>query len=313
MNLGRTLIFLILLFSVLGVFTFEESLNIVSAADENVTTLTPQSANIVMGDFTVVICVTVKNNNDHVEYFKISQTYFNVDPNIQWNIVWTDPEAVKMAVNVNPTNGTTNSTGDLGWRIAPGETKKVKFFLRAVGSGGSEFGFIMPNETTDNSFWPLINDPGLAASWFMPNELEILNPNLKIVSWSGTFDFNARNQNPSGPQVQGIIRAPIVPLDSTLTASNPVATFVDRSIFNAETAAWDVTLQPNEVQHFTYSYNYPKTGSEGTTGSGQNIFPVNAEKTPTTVPTPTTGSPYGLLALAVILVAAGLGYAKFLR
>jgi hypothetical protein len=312
MNLGRTLIILILLFSVLGIFTFED-LNVASAADDNVTYLTPESANIVMGDFTVVICVTVKNNNDHVEYFKISQTYFQLDPNIQWNIVWTEPEAVKMAVNVNPTNGTTNSTGDLGWRIGPGETKKVKFFLRAVGAGGSEYGFITPNETTDNSFWPLINDPGLSASWFFPNELEMLNPNLKIVSWSGTFDFKVRNQNPSGPQVQGIIRAPIVPLDSTLTASDPAATFIDTSMFNAETAAWDVTLQPGQVKNFTYSYYYPKSGSNGTTGSGQNVFPTTAAKNATTVPTQTTGSPYALLVMAVIIIGAGLGYAKFLR
>ncbi|MDD1774769.1 MAG: hypothetical protein LUQ24_04510 [Methanobacterium sp.] len=224
-----------------------------------------------------------------------------------------------MATNVNPiSNGsdnvTTNSTGDLGWKIEAGETKKVEFRLDAVGQGGSLYGYIMPNETTPNTYWPLINDPGLAASWFMPNELEILNPNLKIVSWDGTFSFNIKNINPTGPEVQGIVRAPIVPLDSVLTSSDPAATFIDKSMISADTAAWDVTLLPEEVQHYTYSYHYPKTASGSPTGNGNNnLFPVTAANNTTTVPTPTTGAPYGLLAIAVLVVAAGLGYAKFLR
>lgn len=319
MSFGKSLMVLLLLFSVLGVYTFAESLNVVSA-DDNVTTLTTNSANILMGDFSVVICVEIKNNNDHVEYFKISQTYYQVNPNINWNVVWTDPDAVKMATNVNPTNvfsnenATTNSTGDLGWKIEAGETKKVSFKLDAVENGGPIYGYITPNDTTANTNWPLINDPGLGASWFMPNELEMLNPNLKIVNWDGTFHFRIKNVNPTDPEVQGIIRAPIVPLDSNLICTDPTATFVDTStMFGAETAAWDVTLVPGETQSFMYEYQYPKSSNSSNGNGGNNLFPVSAANNTTTVPTQNTGVPYGLFAIAVLIVGAGLGYAKFLR
>ena len=45
------------------------------------------------------ITATIKNNNDHVEYFKISQRYQGtLDPEtpITWNIIWTNPCALKM-------------------------------------------------------------------------------------------------------------------------------------------------------------------------------------------------------------------------
>ena len=43
--------------------------------------------------------------------------------------------------------------------------------------------------------------------------------------------------------MSGIIRAPIVPIDSKLTYSNPKATFTDKDlVMNGKIAAWDVTI-----------------------------------------------------------------------
>ncbi|HTX61975.1 MAG TPA: hypothetical protein VMC48_06655 [Methanobacterium sp.] len=160
----------------------------------------------------------------------------------------------------------------------------------------------------------MIPDLGIAASWFTPNELETLNPSLEMQSWKGTFTFTATNFG-SSETVNGIIRAPIVPTDSKLTFSDPQATFIDEDMaFNTNVAAWDTSFPQNVGRTFTYVYEWPIAAGSNNTGNGNNnLFPVTAANNTTTVPTPTTGVPYGLLALAVLVVGAGVGYAKFLR
>lgn len=221
---------------------------------------------------------------------------------------WTDPEAERMIDPVSPELG-----GDYGWAIPAGQTKTVKFKVSATGLMGNEPAWISEGTAVPNTYWPLVPDMGLQASWFMPNEIEMLNPNLDLQSWCGTFTFTATNF--ASYPVAGIIRGPIIPTDSALTFSDPQA-FVDNEVaFNTNVAAWDIHLDPQESQGFVYTYKWPINASSSPTGNGQNLFPVTAANntTNTTVPTQNTGAPYGLLVLAVIVVAAGLGYAKFLR
>lgn len=327
MNYSKSLIILLVLSAFLGIFAFAGSLNVASALNETQITPTgPPPLNVVMGNFQAVITVTIKNKANHVEFFKISQKYTDsLTTPIQWNVVWTDPAAVKMISNANPTifgnNSTiTNSTGDLGWEIEPGQTKTVKFKLQAVGlfSKGNESG-IIDNNNVPNTFWPLLSEPGLTSSLFLPNEIETLNPSLKVVDWTGTFDFDLKNDNPdlAGPRAEGIVEAPIVPLNSELTFSDPKADFIDTTLIGENAAAWDVTVFPGaDPQHFTYTYHYPKPGSTSTSASaaGATSIPTQATNTtPQTSSIPTTGTPYGLLVLAVVVVGAGLAYAKFLR
>jgi hypothetical protein len=128
MNFSKTLIISITLLGFLFAIAGLASSNV---AADNETTITPTSTNVNMSDLTANICVTIKNNNNHVEFFSISQQYFNIQSTVlQWNVVWTYPTAVKMLTNVNPNNvfnssgnSSTNSTGDLGWEIGAGETK----------------------------------------------------------------------------------------------------------------------------------------------------------------------------------------------
>ena len=58
------------------------------------------------------ITVTIKNNNDHVEYFKISQKYNQTSPSIYWRVAWTNPSALKMIKNMSDVDA-----DDLGWKL----------------------------------------------------------------------------------------------------------------------------------------------------------------------------------------------------
>jgi hypothetical protein len=111
------------------------------------------------------------------------------------------------------------------------------------------------------------------------------------------------------------MRAPIVPIDSVLTASSPTVDFIDDEMPSAQTAAWDVTLYPGQTKHYSYTYQWP---------NGTSVTPVNTQspnllktqstaKTPVSVPTKTTGVPYGLFVVGGIVIAAGIVYARFLR
>lgn len=311
MNLGKSLIILVLLFSVLGVFTFAESLAVVSADNSSPggqTWIAYNESNVKMTALTATIKVTLKNNANHVQYFKISQVYTGSLTNgtIRFIVDWTNPKADRMIDPVSPELG-----GDYGWAIQPGETKTVSFKVSATGLMGNEPSWIANAGAVDNTYWPLVPDMGLYTSWFMPNEIETLNPSLDLKSWCGTFTFTATNF--ADYSVAGIIRGPIIPTDSKLTSSDPTVTFQDKDItLNTKVAAWDIHLSPDESEGFTYTYEWPIPGSSST-GNGNNLFPVTTAKNATTVPTKTTGVPYGLLGIAVLIVGAGLGYAKFLR
>ncbi len=314
MNLAKSLIIIsILLFSVIGILTFADSLTVVSAQDEfpgGQTWIQYNESNVKMTALTATITVTIKNNDDHVQYFKISQVYsgsLQEGDNIRFTVDWTSPQAERMIDPVSPELG-----GDWGWAIQPGETKTVKFNVDATGLMGNEPSWIANGAAVPNTFWPLIPDMGLMASWFMPNEIEMLNPELDLISWCGIFGFTATNY--ADYSVAGIIRGPIIPTDSKLTFSDPQA-FIDEDVgvFNTNIAAWNIHLNPGQSQRYVYIYNWPMEGSGSATGTGQTVFPAASEKNATTVPTETTGAPYGLFVVAVLIIGAGIGYAKFLR
>ncbi|MDP3066045.1 MAG: hypothetical protein Q8N08_04830 [Methanobacteriaceae archaeon] len=268
-----------------------------------------QDSSLYMSHLTTTIHIHIKNNRDHVQYFKISQQYFSTTPPIDWLIVNTNPKAVKMVKSVTPELG-----GDYGWRINPGETRSICFTLAATGPMGNIPTYIQQNGSMPNQFWPLIPEPGLAASWFMPNEIEYLNPDLDLQVWQSQFTFLLHNVDTK--RVAGIVRAPIVPIDSKLTSSNPQITFVDKDVPWADTAAWDVSMAPGSSKWFTYTYQWPLSSSNEPSHSGRSYssFPkTSASKNTTTVPTPGTGVPYGLLAIGAVVIAAGLTYSKFFR
>ncbi|MBI5459266.1 hypothetical protein [Methanobacterium sp.] len=264
------------------------------------------------------ITVTIKNNNDHVEYFKISQKYTGTldtttGSPIYWNVVWTDPCALKMIKYMSDVD-----EDDLGWKIQPGETKTVSFKVSAT-----NFGAINPNSYirqpgVNNTFWPLLNEPGLQASWFIPNEIEYLNPSLDLVSWKGHFCFWIKNTDTTRPKVSGVVRAPIVPIDSKLTYSNPQVTYTDKEVPWANTAAWDVLLYPGQSKHYSYTYQWPETSSsstsKGSSSAAASSIPTTAAATTNaSVPTSETGVPFGLLVVGAIIIAGGVTYAKFFR
>jgi hypothetical protein len=261
------------------------------------------------------ITVTIKNNNDHVEYFKISQRYQgSLDPAtpIYWNVAWTDPCALKMIKYMSDVD-----EDDLGWKIQPGETKTVSFKLVAYPTPTALYPNYIRQPGVNNSYWPLLNEPGLQSSWFLPNEIEYLNPSLKLESWKGHFCFWVKNNDTTRPKVSGIVRAPIVPLDSNLTYSNPPVTYVDKQVSWANTAAWDVLLYPGQSKHYSYTYQWPagsSSSSKGSAGSASYNIPTTAAATTNaTVPTTETGVPFGLFVVGAVIIAGGVTYAKFFR
>ncbi len=134
--------------------------------------------------------------------------------------------------------------------------------------------FIYKGKDTNNTFWPIINDPGLTATWFLPNEIEYLNPNLELELWQGHFFFFLKNMETSGPRVEGNVRAPIVPINSVLTASNPTVDFIDNENPSAQTAAWDVTLFPGQTKSYSYTYQWP---------TGTTVTPANTQSASTRI------------------------------
>ncbi len=315
MNFSKALITAIAVFAILGAFIFANSLNVVSAdnstASGSQTWIAYNQSNVKMTQLTATIHVTIKNTKDHVEYFKISQVYSKTTPPINFTVDWTDPQADRMIDPVNPDLG-----GDYGWSIQPGETKNVAFKVSAYGLMGNEPSWVFNDAAVPNTYWPLIPDMGLYTSWFQPNEIETLNPDMQLKSWSGTFTFTATNF--ANYPVAGIIRGPIIPTDSKLTDSDPQVTFQDKDIaLNTNVAAWNINLAPDESEFFTYTYEWPisANGGNGSNfGNGTSVFAHgNATNSTPTVPSQNTGVPYGLFILAAGMVAAGVGYAKFLR
>jgi hypothetical protein len=266
-----------------------------------------------MSGLTATVHVTIKNNKDHVQYFKISQKYTGSlvnNDSIKWVIDWTDPQALKMVDAVSPELG-----GDYGWKIQPGETKSVAFKLNAIGPMGEIGSYIFNAGAVDNTYWPLLTDPGLASSYFLPNEIETLNPSLDLKYWKGTFTFLLTNIDTH--TVSGIVRAPIVPVDSKLSYSNPKATFADKDyVAGGKVAAWDVTIGAGTGEWFTYTYEWPTSSSNSSSGQGtfsSQIPKTNAASTTSSIPNKETGLPYGLFVIGGVLAAGGLVYARFLR
>ncbi|MBI5680229.1 MAG: hypothetical protein HZC47_04975 [Methanobacterium sp.] len=269
-------------------------------------------SSVYFSGLTATIHVRIKNNADHIQYFKISNVYTGSlveGSTIQWIIDWTSPPAVKMVDAVSPELG-----GDMGWKINPGETKDIAFKLHAVGPMGDIPSYIFNAGAVPNTYWPLIPDPGMMNSFFIPNEIEYLNPNLDLQHWKGTFSFLLTNVKTC--RVHGIVRAPIVPTDSKLTYSNPRITFIEKKLL-MDIASWDVNLGAGASAWFTYTYEWPSGSSSSTTGtfsSPSTSVPKTSATTKTSsVPTPETGVPYGLFVIGGVLAAGGLIYARFMR
>ena len=310
MDLNKICIGLIVLVAVLGV-ACEGLPNNNIAYGANETWIKANQTSVGISGLTATIHVRIKNNDNHVNYFKISQTYTGslVDnSSIKWVIDWTDPAASKMIDAVTPELG-----GDYGWKIQPGETKDVSFKLNAVGPMGEIATYIFNEGAVENIYWPLIPDPGLDASWFQPNEIETLNPSLDLKSWTGTFSFVATNFD--SHTVSGIVRAPIVPTDSKLTFSDPKATYTDKDmVANTGIASWDVTIAAGASEGFVYTYGWPSTtSSSSSTGKSSVFIPKSSSAATSSVPTKETGLPYGLFIIGGILAAGGLVYARFMR
>ncbi len=267
-NLDKFCVILILLFIVLG---FSNSVAADAFTDNNDQAAWIQETSSTL-QFTYLeanIHVIIKNNNDHAEFFKISQQYTgdgNLNQSIDWNVI-SAPAAIKMVKNINP-------GGDLGWEIDAGQTRDIRFTLVET---STPF-FISMAGSTNNTFWPIINDPGLTSTWFLPNEIEYLNPNLDLQLWQGRFCFFLKNFHSTGPRVEGIVRAPIVPIDSVLTASNPTVDFISEMNPSAQTAAWDVTLFPGQTKHYSYTYQWP-TGSSVTPVNKQSSYQLKMQST----------------------------------
>lgn len=265
-----------------------------------------------MSGLTATIHVHIKNNKDHVQYFKISQIYTGTLANdtIYWTVDWTDPHARNMIDAVSPELG-----GDVGWKINPGETKEITFNVDAVGPMGEIPTVIANAAAEENTYWPLIPDPGLYFSCFLPNEIELLNPDLDLQVWRGSFSFLLTNFNSC--RVSGIIRAPIVPIDSKLIASSPKATFLDKdNVINGEIAAWDVAMGGKSSRWFSYTYEWipSSSSSSSSTGTFSSTIPETSAASKTaSLPTEETGVPYGLFIVGGILAAGGLIYTRFIR
>jgi hypothetical protein len=306
-NLDRLCVVLIFLVIVIG---FSSSVAAESFSDNNdqEAWIKENSSSLLFTYLEANIHLIIKNNNDHAEYFKISQQYSGdgtVTPSITWKVV-SAPGAVKMAKNIN-------SPADLGWKVNAGETKDVSFKLV---SNSTPF-YIVMGSSTGNIFWPTINEPGLMASWFLPNEIEYLNTNLDLKLWQGRFCFWIKNVQTTGPRVEGIVRAPIVPINSNLTASDPRVDFISEMNPSAQTAAWEVTLNPGQSKHYSYTYEWPLKSSGSSVSKQSNLQTTSTgssdPETPVSVPTKSTGVPYGLLIVGAIVVVGGIVFARFLR
>jgi len=299
MNINKICMVLIVLFVSIGV----------SYGAEAWITENPNATSVRMSELTATIHIHIKNNNNQVQYFKISQEYFKTTPAMEWQIVWTSPAAVKMVKSSYPELG-----GDYGWKLKPGETKTICFKLKNTGpTPPLPEWYIIRNNSQENQYWPLVPEPGITATWFFPNELEMLNPQLDLQLWQGTFNFKLRNVD--SKTVSGIVRAPIVPMNSKLTYSKPKAFIDDDSMVNAQTAAWDVTMAAGAQRYFTYQYIWPSSSSHDT-GYGKyssSLPTTSAASTTSSVPTKATGVPYALFVIAAIVTGAGVVYAKFVR
>ena len=313
MNINRICIVLMVLVTFIGIIGSNSCNNSVYGAE---TWVKPENTSVYMTNFYVNIHATIKNNKDHVEYFKISQTYTDdLDSPIKWKVIPGSiyPPASKMIDTVNAGLG-----GDLGWKIQPGQTKTVCFTLLAVNSNNTNHALIfniLNKGAVENTYWPLIPDPGLYTSWFQPNEIELLNPSLDLKSWRGQFGFKLENHD--SDTVSGIIRAPIVPTDSKLIYSNPKATFKDNDlVMNGKVAAWDVTLGGGATKQYAYTYLWSSSGSSSS-GAGKytsaSVQTANAASTPSSASTKNTGIPYLPFAIGGILAAGGLAYARLRR
>ncbi len=304
-NLEKVCTALIVLFILLG-FSNSVAADTFSDSNDQSAWISENSSSFLFTYLEVNMHLKIKNTNDHAEFFKISEQYTGdgtLSPGIDWKVV-SSPGAVKMAKNIN-------TPADLGWEIDPGQTRDVYFKMV---SNSTPF-YIGMNGSTENKFWPVINEPGLMSSWFLPNEIEYLNPNLDLQLWQGRFCFWLKNYQTAGPRVEGVVRAPIVPMDSNLTASSPKADFISEMNPSANTAAWDVTLYPGQSKHYSYTYQWPSSANVTTNHqqSSNQVKVASAAKTPTSVPTKSTGVPYGLLMIGGIVTVAGIAYAKFLR
>jgi hypothetical protein len=307
MNINKLCIALIFLFAVAGISSSWAANS--QSQDTSGAWIQETNSSAFIKGLTVVIHIHIKNNSNHQQFFKISQQYYGTTPAVNWTVVNTNPGAVKMIKYIN-------TGGDLGWELDPGQERSICFTLRAKGPLGNIPAYIQQSGSTPNQFWPVISEPGLAASWFMPNEIEFLNPNLDLELWQGTFSFFLTNVDKKSPRVEGIVRAPIVPVDSKLTASSPKVDFIDKEVPWANTAAWDVTLFPGKTKFFTYTYQWPISSPNEPlhTGSSLTSFPrTTATKTPASVPTKQTGLPYGLLVIGAVIIGSGIAYAKFFR
>ncbi|WP_414469668.1 hypothetical protein [Methanobacterium sp. ACI-7] len=309
MNLNKVCMGLIVLLAFFGIACGNISNNEVYGAE---TWIKANETHVGMSGLTATIHVTIKNNKDHVQYFKISHIYKGSlvgNDTIKWVIDWTNPKALKMVDAVSPELG-----GDYGWKIQPGETKEVCFKVNAIGPMGEFPSYIYNAGAQENTYWPLIPDPGIYASWFQPNEIEMLNPDLDLKCWKGTFTFLLTNHDSN--TVSGIIRAPVVPTDSKLTYSNPKATFTDKDlVMNGKIAAWDVTIGADSGEWFTYTYEWPLGSSSSSSGKGtySSSIPKSNATGPSSLPTRETGLPYGLFVIGGILAAGGVVYSKFMR
>lgn len=313
MDLNKICVGLMVLVAVLGIFggTITDQ-DVAYGANE--TWVKEQQSSAYISGLTATIHIHIKNNAKHVQYFKISQNYSaggQLNESLPWIVEWTDPQASKMI----KTTTAPEYFGDWGWKINPGETKEVTFKIDAVGKLGLIPSYISNADSVDNIYWPLLNEPGLYSSWFWPNEIETLNPTLDLKYWKGTFDFNLRNYDYA--TVSGIVRGPIIPINSKLASATPKAnSFSDRDIYlNTNTVAWDVTLASGAAQHFQYVYVWPdpNSNSSGTGTYSYNIPKSTAAATNTTVPTEETGLPYSLFIVGGIIAAGGVVYARFMR
>ena len=307
MNIDKICIVLMVSVAFIGIMGANLGNNTVYGAEKEIT---PTHVSVYMTNIYATIHVYIKNNNDHVQYFKISQTYTDhlVNP-LSWRVISYNPTPLHMIDSVNP-------SGDLGWKVQPGQTKEVKFTLLAINSSGAPLKvYITDQKSVANTYWPLIPDPGLYSSWFQPNEIEILNTNLDLRYWKGCFSFDLKNSETHS--VAGIIRAPIVPTDSKLVSSTPHATFGDTDmVMGTKDASWDVTLGPKGTdqgsKHYEYQYVWPSSSASSSTGKYSNSIPTaNAASTTSPVSTKQTGVPYLPFVVGGILAAGGLAYARF--